>query len=58
MLVSIWVGFPEDLSGRVGHTKIHYKVFCNFFSKASAYLQITIGVLSIIGQPEVTEKTN
>lgn len=58
MLVSIWVNFPEDLSRKVDHTKINYKVFYNLFSKASAYLQITIGVLSIIGQPEVIEKTN
>lgn len=57
MLVSVWVNFPEDLP-RVDHTKINYKVCYNLFSKASAYLQITIGVLSIIAQPEVIEKTN
>lgn len=58
MLVSVWVNFPEDLPRRVDCTKINYKVCYNLFSKASAYLQITIGVLSIIAQPEVIEKTN
>lgn len=58
VLVSIWVNFPEDLPRGVDCTKINYKVFYNLFSKASAYLQITIGILSIIAQPEVTEKTN
>lgn len=56
VVVSSCVNFPVDLSRGVDHTKINYKDFYNLFIKASAFLQITIEVLSIIGQPELIEK--